>query len=139
MNPNSIKKMFIDYEKFNKLGEKLNDFSTQDFKVIFRESRIERVSKKQDYDKCYGLPFFAIINEKGNVEPCFLYYDKPEFSYGNIYENKFSEIWNSDKRKNVLAKLNGIRVEGCKKGCRLDTINSYLHRLKNPQPHDNFI
>ena len=41
------------------------------------------------------------------------------------------------KRMGELLKKKG--VEGCRKGCRLDAINSYLYRLKNPQAHDNFI
>lgn len=138
-NPNSFNRMSIDYHKFLELEDRLQSLSDDKFKIYFRVNRIESVSIKQDYNKCYGLPFFTIINEKGNVMPCHLYYNHPEFVYGNIYQHKFSKILNSKKRKEILEKIQQRGVHDCKKGCRLDSSNSYLYRLKNPKPHDNFI
>jgi radical SAM protein with 4Fe4S-binding SPASM domain len=100
---------------------------------------MESVSSSQDYDTCFGLPFFAIINEKGNVEPCHMYYDSPDFAYGNIYENSFKDIWTSKKRKLAIIKIKEKGIHECKKGCRLDLINKYLKRIKNPDAHENFI
>jgi len=140
-NPNSFNKFEIDYEKFDDLKEKLMVFADENFKIIFRTSRGERVLKRQEYNQCHGLPFIAIINEKGNIMPCHLFYDKDELSYGNIYKNKFSEIWRSEQRKEVLRKIQEKGVDQCKKGCRLDLINSYLHKLKisDPNFHRDFI
>ncbi|GAF86255.1 unnamed protein product, partial [marine sediment metagenome] len=138
-NPNSFNKMSIDYNKFLGLKDKLDAISTNNFKVFFRLKRIKTTMEGRDYDVCYGLPFFTVINEKGNVQPCILYYDKPEFAYGNLYEKSFPEIWEGEKRKEVLKKIRIRGCEDCRKGCRLDVINKYLHRLKNPLEHDNFI
>ena len=138
-NPNSINKFNIDYKKFIHFKKELEKFNTKDFEVFFRIKRIDRVSKNREYPHCYGLPFFAIINEKGNVLPCHLFYNHLKFAYGNIYENKFSEIWKSENRELVLKKIQQKGVKDCKRGCRLDLINSYLHRLKNTEDHDNFI
>ncbi len=138
-NPKSINKFSIDYNKFISLKEKLDALSDDKFKVHFRLHRIDSVSHEQDYPECYGLPFFAVINEKGNVEPCHLYYDDEEFAYGNINESLFSQIWQSEKRQEILEKLRKLGVHDCKKGCRLDLINKYLCRLKNPGLHENFI
>ncbi len=138
-NPNSINKMNIDYNKFLDLKEKLVEFNTDNFKVFFRINRLGSVSGEQDYETCFGLPFFAIINEKGNVVPCHLFYNEEDYSYGNIYEKKFSEIWQNEKRSQVIEKMTNKGIKECKKGCRLDIINKYLHRLKNPWGHDNFI
>ncbi len=98
-----------------------------------------RVSGEHDYKMCYGLPFFTIINAKGEIVPCHLYYNSLDFVFGNINDQLFSTIWDSEKRGQILEKIKQKGVEGCKKGCRIDLINSYLHRLKTPQPHDNFI
>ncbi|MEK6859638.1 MAG: radical SAM protein [Nanoarchaeota archaeon] len=138
-NPNSINKFSPDYNRLAVLKYELDKISSENFKVFFRINRMESVSNEQNYKVCHGLPFFAIINEKGNVMPCHLYYDMPEFSYGNIYEKDFSQIWVSEKRKEVLKKIQHAGIHDCKKGCRLDLTNKYLHRLKNPSPHDNFI
>jgi len=138
-NPNSINKININYDKYLNLKDKLAGFNSDNFKVFFRLNRIGSVIGEQDYGFCYGLPFFAIINEKGNVIPCHMYYDLDDYSYGNINEKKFSEIWKSEKRKKIIEQLTKKGIKECKKGCRLDIINKYLHRLKNPDPHENFI
>lgn len=137
-NPNSINRLALDYGKFNIAESELEKFSTHNFKVIYRRERLKAL-EKAEYEICLGLPFFAIINEKGDVAPCHLYYNKPSFSYGNIYKSKFSEIWKSNQRQEILKKIHEFGVKDCKKGCRLDVINTYLHRLKNPEFHDNFI
>ncbi len=138
-NPNSINKFDIDYEKFQKFEGELKALETDSFKVFFRMKRMERIFGEHDYKICHGLSFFTIINAKGDIVPCHLYYNNPSFVLGNINNQIFSEIWDSEKRRQILEKIKQKGVEGCKKGCRLDLINSYLHRLKNPQFHDNFI
>jgi GTP 3',8-cyclase len=89
--------------------------------------------------ECHGLPFFTLIDAKGNVLPCGLFYDQNEFTYGNLHENSFSEIWKGNKRKEVIKRIKEKGIETCRKGCRLDVINRYLDRLKFPELHDNFI
>ena len=138
-NPNSINKISIDYSKFRNFEEKLESFATKDFKIIYRSTRAENVEKGHDYSECFGLPFFAIINEKGNVVPCHQFYDMEGFSFGNISKNLFSEIWLSKKRQEVIQRIRERGVLDCKKGCRLHEINKYLNRIKNPHPHDNFV
>lgn len=137
--PNSFNNLSVDYNKFAEIAKKLESFSNDNFKVIYRASRAERIEKKQDYQSCHGLPFFAIINEKGDVQPCHIYYGNSSFSFGNIYKDKFSDIWRSNQRKEVIERINKSGISGCRKGCRLDAINIYLHRLKNPGLHDNFV
>jgi radical SAM protein with 4Fe4S-binding SPASM domain len=138
-HPNSLNRLVINPEAYAPLEAELAQFNTPDFEIIFREATIERIESGIPHRQCHGLPFFALIDAKGNVMPCNLFYDKPEFTYGNLYEQKFSEIWKGEQRKRVLEKLNERGVEGCRRGCRLDADNKYLDRLKNPQPHDNFI
>lgn len=138
-HPDSVNDLVIDTEEYNKVEAQLKEFDSDGFKIFFRKATIERIQEGITYPECYGLPFFALIDAKGNVVPCNLFYGNKEFTYGNLYENNFSEVWNSEKRKEVLKKLREIGCETCRKGCRLDVINRYLYRLKNPEEHDNFI
>ena len=68
---------------------------------------LERIEEGMGYPKCYGLPFFALIDARGNVLPCNLFYGNEEFIYGNLYKENFSEIWKGEKRKEVLKKNRG--------------------------------
>jgi len=129
----------VDYSKLKDLEGELRELDDQNFKVYFRKRTIQRIQKGVNYKECYGLPFFALIDAKGNVIPCNLFYNDSEFIYGNLYEQSFSEIWKSNRRKKILKKLKEKGIENCRKGCRLDAINRYLFRLKNPEKHDNFI
>ena len=99
---------------------------------------MKRIEQGNVYPKCYGLSYFTLIDAKADMYPCSLFYGKQEFIYGNLNEKTFGELWESDKRKEIMKKINPSCSE-CRPGCRLDVINRYLQRIKNPELHDNFI
>jgi len=151
-HPPSINELSVDYNKFKELEDELKNMSTDTFKVVFRSTRMQRIKKERDYNQCLSLSFWAMINERGDVVPCDLFYDVKEYFYGNIYENNFKEIWESKKRQEVLQKIKGRGVNNCKEGCRGDLINSFLFKIKQgkikieeiktkgePSNHINFI
>jgi len=138
-HPGSINNFSISPSEHVYLKERLMKYNSPSFKILFREETGKRIEEQVPYTECHGLPFFALIDSKGNVIPCNLFYGNPEFTYGNLYENSFSEIWNGEKRKIILQKLREIGVDKCRKGCRLDSCNRYLKRILNPELHDNFI
>lgn len=138
LSENDIKIKYKDYIiNNNNLEKKLRDLANKSFKLNYRKSTITRLEDKTPYIDCEGLPFFALIGANGDVIPCNLFYNNKEFIYGNLNKNTFSEIWEGNQRKNVLKRLKG--TENCRQGCRLDVVNRYLHRIKNPDAHDNFI
>jgi len=138
-HPQSKNDFVINPEDYNNLKNALMQFDSEDFKVLFREVTAQRIQEGIVYPECFGLPFFALIDAKGNIIPCNLFYNNPEFTYGNLNEQSFTEIWEGEKRKSVIEKIKQNGIHECRKGCRLDVINRYLHRLKNPNLHDNFI
>ncbi len=138
-HPQSVNEFVVDYDEYNALEDKLKKFNSDDFKILFRKATIERMSSERTYNECHGTSFIALIDAKGNIMPCNLFYNNPDFNYGNLNENSFSEIWTSEKRKQVLERLRRKGISECRNGCRLDSTNRYLERLKNPHNHDNFI
>lgn len=138
-HPSSINQFAINYKDYEHIEKDLEALNSGKFKVLFRKQTMKRVDEGVAYPECYGLPFFALIDAKGNILPCNLFYGNDEFTYGNLNQAGFSQIWASEKRKQVLEKLRKQGVENCRHACRLDLINRYLHRLKNPMEHDNFV
>ncbi len=134
-HPNTKNLFFLKKSKYDKM-EKMKRLNSDNFEILFRKATIKRLKEGITYPKCYGLSFFTLIDSKGNVFPCNRFYNNEKFNYGNIYQQRFSDIWHGKKRKEILKK---IKTAECGKGCRLDVINKYLKRLKNPHPHDNFI
>lgn len=132
----------IDYSKMLYIEEELSSFSDEDFSVVFRANTMKKyVQKSHAYDTCHSTPFFwGYIAADGKVFGCSAYLGEERFDYGNIYENSFEEIWEGDKRKASYEYVqNELDIKNCRVNCRMDEVNRYLERLKNPDAHDNFI
>lgn len=130
----------IDYQEMLSLEQEVNQYETEEFAVYFRAGAMKKVHHEKCYPQCYGLPFMTHIDAKGNVWPCIAHIGTEELCYGNIYEQKFTDIWEGTKRQDVIQKLNALDINKvCREACRLDEINKYLNELKHPGEHVNFI
>lgn len=129
------------YNDYLYLEKELQNFSTDDFKIIFRTQAMKKIEDKEKVCKhCLGLPFWAYIDSSGDVWACSAYLGNSNFLYGNINKNSFSEIWKGTKRKQVLQMVETeLDITHCRKACRLDEINRYLWNLKHSPEHVNFI
>jgi len=125
------------HEKIQQRLEKLNDTT---FTSIVRTKSIERLYKERTYDECCAFNVYGLIDACGNVVPCNIFYGDENYKFGNIYENSFSDIWTSDRKKKVIEKITKLQHSKCGKyRCRLDVMNRYLERVKNPEINDEFI
>jgi len=130
----------LNYNDYLYLNEELQKLNSDKFEIYFRVHCMEKLNAGRPYRKCLGLPFFAEVTSDGNMYTCGPYLGNKRFCYGNIYRNSFKEIWNGEKRKQILKMVNNrLDVAKCMKSCRLDEINKYLWELKKLPPHVNFI
>ncbi len=131
----------VKYEDYMHLADKLQKYNDRKFNVIFRLRTMEKWdSQSRNYKHCLALPFWTYIDAGGNVWGCSCYLTDKRFYYGNINENTFEEIWNSDLRKKSLEwSEKELDTSKCRVNCRVDEINRYLWELKNPGEHVNFI
>jgi len=132
----------IDYSKMMDIQDDLEKLNDSNFSVVFRANTMKKyVEKKQPYEKCYSTPFFwGYIAADGKVFGCSAYLGKDNFCYGNIYDESFSSIWEGQKRRESYKYIqNDLDIKDCRVNCRMDEVNRYLWRLKNPEAHDNFI
>jgi len=132
----------IDYSKMMDIQGDLEKLNDENFNVVFRANTMQKhVKKEHSYDRCHSTPFFwGYIAADGKVFGCSAYLGKDEFCYGNIYDNSFEDIWESDKRRESYNYVkNELDIKNCRVNCRMDEVNRYLFRLKNPNAHDNFI
>ena len=139
-HPSSRARLQVDYSESEEIGRRLKEYETDSFKVYFRSQSIENLKHEKDYDSCEGLNFMTYMDSAGDVFPCIVFMGQDEFVYGNINENNFDEIWESEKADRIRRIFKGDFIkEHCRKTCRLDEINKYLHELKHPGNHVNFI
>ncbi len=138
-HPLNHKELILKQKQHRVLGYLFKELEKDvDFKIEFRDSTRTRIEEGHNSPECYGLSFISLIDSKGNVLPCNLFYDKEEFIYGNLNRESFSKIWTGEKRQEILQKLKYKGLGECRSGCRCDASNRYLQRLVMPQAHDNF-
>jgi GTP 3',8-cyclase len=125
--------------EWESIGENLKRLEDENFSIVFRSATKQRIAEGITFPKCFGNPFFALVDANGDIMTCNLFYNRPDYIYGNLNKNTFSEIWQSDKRKQVIAKLMDEGTKNCRNGCRINSVNRFLHRLEQPLAHDNFI
>ena len=142
-HPQSFTKMYegVTYREHMHLEKELEALNTKDFSVVFRMNAMQKWdSGQRGYNRCTALPFWSYIDAAGNVWGCSVYLNDQRFDYGNIFEDTFENIWNSEKRKKSLDFVhNELDVSQCRLNCRMDKVNTYLWELKNSVDHVNFI
>lgn len=138
-HPLSRNQFSIDPQALAGIEKEIFSFERDGFQILFRTGTIDRLSSERTYDQCYGLPFYALVEADGSVIPCNLYHENQEYMYGNCIHDQFTEVWESSQRKQVLKQMKEEGISGCREVCRLDPANRYLHKLKYPHPHVNFI
>lgn len=96
------------------------------------------------YDKCLGPNMVGVVGAEGEVYACcFLRGDK-RFSFGNVNERSFADIWNGDRRQDVMqAVYRGECGYACKGGMTANRYNIYNQilnymRLEN-KAHAEFV
>jgi GTP 3',8-cyclase len=89
---------------------------------------------------CQGIKFSTLINSDGEVYACDRYWGEKEFSYGNIYEQSFEDIWKGDKRKEVVEYTNTTppKTTECS-SCNVIKINDILWDLKQDNKWRDFL
>jgi radical SAM protein with 4Fe4S-binding SPASM domain len=85
---------------------------------------------KTDY--CQGIKFFPTIATSGEVYPCARAWGDNVYSYGNIYDKTFENIWKGEKRKRIEKIIMGIPPFGdecavCNHGKLNEILYQYQH------------
>lgn len=138
-HPSSKARIQVDYSEAESIGEELKEYESENFKIYFRSKSIENLGMEKPYDVCHGIYFMAHITASGDVCPCVVFMED-DFYYGNINEQNFDEIWESERAVKIRERFDKEFIhKHCRKNCRLDEMNKYLYALKHPGAHVNFI
>lgn len=132
----------FDYKSQQALADELATFNTEKFQVIYRANTMKALQEpKRYYDKCQATPnFWAYIMASGDVYGCSAYLLDERFKYGNIKEKSFHEIWEGEERRQSAAFVqHELKIDDCRKNCRMEHVNRYLWDVSHPNEHVNFI
>lgn len=142
-HPQSKTKVYenISYEHIGLNKEDILSLATSSFSVIYREESMNVWDAgNHRYSRCLALPFWSYLDAQGNIYGCSMHLNDDRFLYGNIYQQKFAEIWFGEKRRESLAWVAAhVDPQHCRVNCRMDKINDYLWSLTHPPEHVNFV
>lgn len=93
------------------------------------------------YKECIGSQFQPCIGADGHVYVCTNHRGHKKYSYGNIYESNFSEIWNNlEKRKAIMNNINKKeKFCNCTQLCKPHESNKILWSIKSNMQDKNYI
>lgn len=140
-HPQSRQLLQVDYnQEMMDIEKQVKELENENFKVYFRTHAMEMLKCKREYKQCLALPFMVYLDAKGNLWPCIVFMGKEGFSYGNLNEEPFVQIWEGKNREKLTEFFMKMDLESsCREICRLDEMNKYLNELKHPGSHVNFI
>jgi MoaA/NifB/PqqE/SkfB family radical SAM enzyme len=102
----------------------------------FRDIREQQAYYGRSYDECRGNELLASVGADGSVDVCCAYKGQAGWSFGNLHERSFAEIWAGDERRRVLARID---VHQCPPLCKAHEINKVLHYARHFDAHREFI
>lgn len=132
----------VDYLPHLEMMHVLERYNDDKFNIIFRDHTMKKYMGTDRYPKCYATPFlWGYIMADGSLYGCSAYLLDKRFEYGNINEQTFKEIWEGERRRqNFEFVRHELDINDCRRNCRMDEVNRYLHRLIDGNvPHVNFI
>jgi len=123
----------VDYAKYESFYDKLRlaeSFSTDEYKVVVKWSKIESEGQRR-YQRCYGAPFLVQMSGTGLLAPCSMMFNEryKKFHLGNICEQRFKDIVFSDEYwevMNHLASPDFNAQVSCPSLCLQDKFNEAL-------------
>lgn len=147
----------VDYAAYEDLYDTLREaesLSEGGYRVSVKWSKIEAKGTRS-YQRCYGPPFMLQISGSGLVAPCGMLFNEryQKLHMGNICEQRFRDIWGSDRYWDVVNYLASPRFNAqqmCGSLCLQHKVNEALDahvkgrgtliRPKGaPPPHLDFV
>lgn len=86
------------------------------------------------FESCEGHFFEPILDATGEVKICIYYPGDDRFTFGNIYDKSFKEIWESNQRKKTIEFVRSLDYKNhCQMCCKLTEPNKLIDFLKHPE------
>jgi len=126
----------VNYSGYSSLYGLLREaeaMSTETYQCTVKWSKIEATGTRS-YQRCYGAPFLLQISGSGLVAPCGMLFNEKykKFHIGNICEERFKDIWASDRYwevMNYLASPEFNAQKMCGSLCLQHKVNEALDKV----------
>ena len=87
-----------------------------------------------NFRSCEGHFFEPILDATGEVKICTYHPGKLKFSFGNIYEKSFADIWSGEQRQNAIKFVRKVKYDKvCQVCCKCSEVNKLMDFLTQPE------
>jgi len=124
--------------------KRAEDLSTERTKIIPKWNLIAQKGRKP-YQGCGSIPLISEISGNGDWYPCGYMFGadskfKKDFRFGNVEEQSFREILESDRYWDIVDRMKQFDVQkDCKGCCRQDKVNEFVWKYLNKPRGLDFI
>jgi hypothetical protein len=102
---------------------------TDTFSVLLSHYKWDDAARPHGYPFCHGHRLVPFVWPNGSVTVCGYHFEDPQYTFGNLHETTFRDIWLGEARRQLL--VSGVRVtEACQQCCKLHESNKALARLR---------
>ena len=123
----------VEYEEYKRHHQLLKDaegYSDENYKVRVKWSKIVSEGVRT-YQRCYGPPFLLQMSGSGLVAPCAQLFNEKfkKFHIGNITQERFKDIWKSERYWKVMSYLSSSHFNAqkmCGNLCLVHKVNEFL-------------
>jgi len=123
------------YDEVTNEIKRTKKLETEDFKILDFWDRVnDLIEGKKDYSFCGAQDYVTQIGADGEVYICCIYKYNKKYSFGNINNESFANIWGGIMRK----KLREIDVKKCPP-CFYNKHNEIIEYKRADKIHENFI
>ena len=128
----TLKVAYDKYAETYGLLKQAEALSTDNYKVAIKWNKIGDEGKRA-YQQCYGPPFIIQISGSGLVAPCGMLFNEryAKFHIGNICEERWYNIWQSERYWEVMGYLGSTQFNAqkmCGALCLQHMVNTALDR-----------
>lgn len=128
---NSLK---VDYKGYHRIEETLKAceaLSDDTTKIVVKWNKLNHAGVRQ-YSKCFGPPFALQMSGNGLIAPCGPLFNEKwrAFHIGNITQQRFKDIWQSERYWEVMKYLGSDEFDPrkrCPSDCMQNVSNKWLY------------
>jgi len=106
------------------------------FIADYKFNDLLRENGGRTYSKCLGHNFLGGISADGTVWLCLNKRHHKGFDVGNLKVQSFKEVWNGERRREAIQKIN---LDDCMRLCRPHELNKFLNHIVKGNPHSSFL
>jgi MoaA/NifB/PqqE/SkfB family radical SAM enzyme len=127
--------LHVDYKGYDRIKDILTEcesLSDETTKIVVKWNKLNTQGERQ-YSKCFGPPFALQMSGNGLIAPCGPLFNEKwrAFHVGNITQNRFKDIFESDRYWEVMRYIGSDEFDPrkrCPSDCMQNLTNDWLYK-----------